>query len=100
MRISPHCAIDLEWAVIVFWIAVLIVEFWLKDRVPRVLRVILWLPGKYLRLLLVIATFGLLVGCSNPDPLAVAAGPLYQLNTGHWQPTPQDLSAPPSVTHN
>jgi hypothetical protein len=100
MRISRQYMIDLEWAAIVFWVAVLIVEFWLKDRAPRVLRVILWLPGKYLRLVLVIATLGLLVGCSNPDPLAIASGPLYQLNAGHWQLTSQDLSAPPPVTHN
>jgi hypothetical protein len=50
-----------------------------------------------LRFLLIIITFGLLAGCSNPDPLAVASGPLFALNAGHWQPTPQDLAAPPKV---
>jgi len=39
-----------------------------------------------------------LSACSNSDPLAVASGPLYPLNAGHWHPTPQDLSAPPPVT--
>lgn len=41
-----------------------------------------------------------LSACSNPDPLAVASGPVYPLNMGYWRPTPQDLSAPPPVTHN
>lgn len=58
------------------------------------------LPIKAAGLSLVIATIGLLGGCANPDPLAVASGPLYQLNTGYWQPAPQDLSAPPRVTHD
>ena len=48
-------------------------------------------------IIIVVATFGLLAGCSNPDPLAVASGPLFALNAGHWQPTPKDLSAPPVV---
>ena len=87
--------IDLEWAAIVFWVAVLIVEFWLKDRAPRVLKSYFGCPGKYLRLVLVIATLGLLVGCSNPDPLAIASGPLYQLNAGHWQ---LDIARPLSAT--
>ncbi|MDE2342141.1 MAG: type IV secretion system protein VirB7 [Betaproteobacteria bacterium] len=49
------------------------------------------------RLLLIIITFGLLAGCSNPDPLAVASGSVFALNAGHWQPTPQDLSSPPKI---
>ena len=52
---------------------------------------------RFVKLLLAIATFGLLIGCSNPDPLAVASGPLFPLNPGHWLPTPQDPSAPPVV---
>ena len=54
-------------------------------------------PGRLPRFILVLLTFGLLVGCANSDPLAVASGPLFPLNSGHWQPTPQDLAAPPSV---
>ena len=61
------------------------------------LPVILAVPGRLLRFLLIIMTFGLLAGCSNPDPLAVASGPLFALNAGHWQPTPRDLAAPPKV---
>lgn len=47
-----------------------------------------------------IVTLGLLSACSNPDPLAVASGPLYALNQGHWHPTPQDLATPPPIMHN
>lgn len=48
--------------------------------------------------LFVLAVSGL-SACSHPDPLAVASGPLYPLNVGYWHPTPQDVSAPPPVTH-
>ena len=54
-------------------------------------------PIRALRVLLIIVTFGLLAGCANTDPLAVASGPVFALNTGHWQPTSQDLAAPPVV---
>jgi len=55
------------------------------------------IPGRLFRMLLIIITFGLLAGCSNSDPLAVASGPLFALNAGHWQPTPQDFASPPVV---
>ena len=58
---------------------------------------IIALPVPLIRMLLVIITCGLLAGCSNPDPLAVASGPVFALNAGNWQPTPQDLAAPPPV---
>lgn len=58
---------------------------------------ILAIPGRVLRLLLILVTLGLLAGCADSDPLAVASGPLFPLNPGHWQPTPQDLAAPPVV---
>lgn len=58
---------------------------------------ILAIPGRALRLLLILVTLGLLAGCADPDPLAVAFGPLFPLNPSHWQPTPQNLAAPPSV---
>ena len=54
-------------------------------------------PFRLFRILLIIATFGALGGGANTDPLAVASGPVFALNTGHWQPTPQDLAAPPVV---
>ncbi|MHB1302599.1 MAG: type IV secretion system lipoprotein VirB7 [Acidiphilium sp.] len=68
-------------------------KFISKKPLPAILAV----PGRVLQLLLIIITFGLLAGCSNPDPLAVASGPLFALNAGHWQPTKQDLAAPPKV---
>jgi hypothetical protein len=54
-------------------------------------------PFRLFRLLLIIATFGVLGGCANPDPLAVASGPIFALNAGHWQPAPQDLAGPPVI---
>ena len=76
-----------------FWLWVLYRRFFSSKLLP------LWLevPGRILRFCLILLTLGLLTGCSNPDPLAVASGPLFPLNAGHWQPTPQDLSAPPRV---
>ncbi len=46
--------------------------------------------------LLFIAFLGF-AGCTNTDPLAVASGPVFALNAGHWQPAPQDLAAPPVI---
>ncbi len=68
-------------------------KFISKKPMPAIIAV----PIRVIRLLLVILTCGLLAGCANPDPLAVASGPVFALNTGHWQPTPQDLAAPPVV---
>ena len=68
-------------------------KFISKKPLPAILAV----PGRLFRFLLIIITFGLLTGCSNPDPLAGASGPLFALNAGHWQPTQQDLGAPPVV---
>ncbi len=70
-------------------------KFVSKKPLPAILAV----PGRLFRLLLIIITFGLLAGCSNPDPLAVASGPVFALNAGHWQPTPQDLAAPPPIAN-
>jgi outer membrane biogenesis lipoprotein LolB len=41
-----------------------------------------------------------LTACANGEPLARAQGPLFALNPGQWQPTPQDLSQPPMVPHD
>lgn len=41
-----------------------------------------------------------LAGCASSDPLPVAHGPLFPLNAGHWQPSPQDLNAPPKIAEN
>jgi hypothetical protein len=46
--------------------------------------------------LLFIALLGF-AGCASTDPLAVASGPVFALNAGHWQPAPQDLVVPPAV---
>jgi hypothetical protein len=55
------------------------------------------LPGRSFRFFLILAMVALLGGCSNSDPLAVASGPVFPLNAGHWQPARQDLAAPPPV---
>ena len=46
--------------------------------------------------LLFIALLGF-AGCANTDPLATASGPVFALNAGHWQPSPQDLTVPPLI---
>jgi hypothetical protein len=60
---------------------------------------LLAIPGRFFKLCLLLVTLGLLAGCAGSDPLAVASGPLFPLNPGHWQPTPQDLAAPPPVVN-
>jgi outer membrane biogenesis lipoprotein LolB len=53
-----------------------------------------------LRLVLLAVMALLLTACANGEPLATAQGPLFALNPGQWQPTPQDLSQPPVVPHD
>ena len=96
MKLSYNPVI-LEWIAIGFWIIAGYIEFVAKKKTPRLIGALFWFPGKFLRLTLIVMTFGLLAGCSNPDPLAVASGPVFALNTGHWQPVPQDLARPPAV---
>lgn len=66
---------------------------------PKPLPAVIAVPIRVVRIILVVVTFGLLAGCSNPDPLAVANGPVFALNTNAWQPAPQQLAAPPLVTN-
>jgi hypothetical protein len=87
----------LEWAAIGFWFITGYIEFVAKKKIPRLIGALFWLPGKFLRLMLIVMTLGLLAGCTNPDPLAVASGPVFALNAGHWQPAAQDLGGPPAV---
>ncbi len=35
-----------------------------------------------------------LAACSHTEVLATPTGPVFALNTGHWQPTPADLEIP------
>ena len=35
-----------------------------------------------------------LAACSHTEVLAKPTGPVFALNTGHWQPTPADLEVP------
>lgn len=73
----------------------LIWGFYRKYISPKPVPAIIVFSIRGLRILLVILTFGALGGCSNPDPLAVASGPVFALNAGHWQPAPHDLAGPP-----
>lgn len=84
-------ALAFEWLAVLFWGWVFLCSIFSKKPLPGPLKV----PSRIVRFVLIVLTFGLLAGCSNPDPLAVASGPLFPLNTGHWQPAPQDLAAPP-----
>lgn len=98
---SPQATRTFEWVAVIFWVLVIYVEFIGKSRVPRFFRILFWLPGKFLRILLIVVTLGfLLTACASSDPLPVAHGPLFQLNATNWQATPQDLSAPPKVANN
>ena len=89
-RLVPYCA---EGASFAFWAWILYRRFVSS----KPLSGILGFACKFIKFCLVLITFGLLAGCSNPDPLAVASGPLFALNAGHWQPAPQDLAAPPKI---
>jgi hypothetical protein len=71
--------------------------FYRKFISPKPVPAIIVFPIRGLRMLLIILTFGVLGGCANPDPLAVASGPIFALNAGHWQPAPQDLAGPPVI---
>lgn len=73
-------AVYAEWAGVIFWGLVFVRVGLSRKPLPGPFRI----PGQLLRLILIILTFGLLAGCSNPDPLAVASGPLFALNVGHW----------------
>ena len=91
MIISANNLVHLPLVLILIWVVYR--KFFSTKPLPAILTI----PGRLFRFLLIIITFGLLAGCSNPDPLAVASGPLFALNAGHWQPAPQDLAAPPKV---
>ena len=91
MMISMNNLVHLPLLLILLWMAYR--KFISKKPLPSILAI----PGWLFRMLLIIITFGLLAGCSNPDPLAVASGPLFALNAGHWQPTPRDVASPPVV---
>jgi hypothetical protein len=67
---------------------------------PKPAPLLIVILARAFRVIFVIVTFGMLAGCANSDPLAVASGPLFPLNVGHWQPSPQDLAVPPVVAHD
>jgi hypothetical protein len=77
----------------IFWLWLVYRRIGARKPAPRVLAI----PAKVFRFCLILLTLGLLAGCASSDPLAVASGPVFPLNAGHWQPTPQDLAVPPSV---
>ena len=54
--------------------------------------------SRFIRFVAVIALFGL-AGCASPEALPTAHGPLFALNPTHWQPTAQDLEAPPPLVN-
>jgi hypothetical protein len=90
-----HFAVIDEWASALFWGWVFYRGVLSKKQKPALIVGL----GRFLKLILVLMTFGLLAGCSNPDPLAVASGPVFALNASVWQPAPQQLAAPPAVTN-
>jgi Outer membrane lipoprotein virB7 len=85
-----------EWGVVLARVTIFYSEFFSRWQRPFPLR----RPSTFLSLGVVLVTLGFLAGCANPDPLAIATGPVFPLNSGYWQPTSQDLAAPPRVTQN
>ena len=47
-----------------------------------------------MRTLVTLAALIGLAACSHTEVLATPTGPVFALNTGHWQPTPSDLEVP------
>jgi hypothetical protein len=82
-----------EAVAILVWVWIAYRRFVSSKRMPRFLA----MPARLLKFCVIILTLGLLAGCSNSDPLAVASGPVFPLNAGHWQPTAADLASPPAV---
>jgi hypothetical protein len=46
-----------------------------------------------MKALIMISVAALLCACSSKHELAKCKGPLIALNSGHWAPTPDELSA-------
>ncbi len=42
----------------------------------------------------ILAALIILTACSGNEILATPTGPVFPLNTGHWQPAPADLQLP------
>ena len=49
-----------------------------------------------MRTLVILAALVGLAACSHTEVLATPTGPVFALNTGHWQPGPADLQLPHS----
>ncbi len=49
-----------------------------------------------MKIVVAMVTLVSLAACSNAEVLAKPRGPVFALNTGHWQPTPADLRIPKS----
>ncbi len=47
-----------------------------------------------MKTIIALAALVCLAACSNSDVLATPTGPVFPLNTGHWQPTAADLQVP------
>ena len=44
-----------------------------------------------IRTSLAVLMLSVLAACTGHDPVAKCKGPVFQLNTNHWQPQPADL---------
>ena len=49
-----------------------------------------------MKILVILVALICLTACANTEVLATPKGPVFALNTGHWQPTPADLQLPSS----
>jgi uncharacterized lipoprotein YajG len=50
----------------------------------------------WVRTLAILAALFGLAACSHTEVLATPTGPVFALNTGHWQASPADLQLPHS----
>jgi type IV secretion system protein VirB7 len=47
-----------------------------------------------MKTLVTLIALAALSACTNSEVLATCKGPIFALNTGHWQPTKADLQPP------
>ena len=50
-----------------------------------------------LKAIIILTSFVVLAACSGGESLTACKGPVFQLNAGHWTPTPVDLKKPEPV---
>ena len=86
--------VHVPFAIVLAWLAYR--RFCQGRTMPRIVAI----PFAGFRVLALIGLATMLAGCADSEPLAVASGPVFQLNPGHWLPSKEALAAPPVVVAN